>query len=110
MSKLSVKQYAEIQSVTVQYVYKQIKLGNLEVQEIDNKKYIIIEDKIDYEKKFNELQLKYDLLKEKLQDKEEIILYLKEDRKLFTHLIEHKKEVEQTTTKKDKKKKKKKKK
>lgn len=108
MSKLSVRQYAELQGVTVQYVYKQIKNGNIEVQEIDNKKYIVMEDKIDYEKKFNELQFKYELLKEKLQVKEEMILYLKEDRKLFTHLIEHKKEVEQHTTKKDKKKKKKK--
>lgn len=108
MSKLTVRQYAELQGVTVQYVYKQIKNGNIEVQEIDNKKYIVIEEKVDYEKKFNELQLKYDLLKERLQDKEEMILYLKEDKKIFTHLIEYKKEVEHTTTKKDKKKKKKK--
>ena len=109
MSKLTVREYAKINQVSVQYVYKQIKLGTIEVQEIDNKKYIIIEDKLDYEKKFNELQLKYDLLKEKLEAKEEVIYILKEDRKLFSNLIEYKPKVKKESTKEKKKKKKKKK-
>lgn len=110
MSKLSVREYATIQNVTVQYVYKQIKLGNLEFQEIDNKKYIIVEDKINYENKFNELQLKYDLLKEKLQAKNEIIEVLKRSQSFLDKFLEDKREFKEHSTKEKKKEKKKKKK
>jgi len=103
MSKLTVKEYAKLHRVSVQNVYKHIKNGNIKTHIIDNIKYIIIEDKIDYEKKFNDLQLKYDILKEKIEAKEELIYILKEDRKLFSNLIEYKREVEQVTTKKKKK-------
>ena len=110
MSRMTVKEYATINKVSVQSVYKHIKNGNIETHTIDNIKYIIIQDKINFEQKFNDLQLKYDNLIEKLKAKEELIFILKEDRKLFSGLIEYKKEVEQVTTKKEKKKKKKKKK
>ena len=107
MSKLTVKEYATINQVSVQNVYKHIKNGTLESHTINNTKYIIIQDKLDYEKKFNELQLKYDSLKEKFESQKELIYILKEDRKLFSGLIEYRKEVEEVTTKKKKKKKKK---
>ncbi len=108
MSKLTVKEYATINKVSVQSVYKHIKSGKLESHTINNTKYIIIQDTINYEKKFNDLQLKYDFLKEKLAMKEEILEELKANRNLFKNLIEYKKEVEQSTTKKKKKEKKKK--
>ena len=116
MSRLSVKEYATLNNISVQSVYKKIKSGILEAHTINNTKYIIIEDKIDYEKKFNDLQLKYEALQKEMEVQKEIISILKEDRKLFTHLIEYKKEVKQLTTndkkksnkEKDKKKKKKK--
>ena len=107
MSKLTVKEYATINQVSVQSVYKHIKNGTLDVHTINNTKYIIIQDKLDYEKKFNDLQLKYDLLKERFDDQKELISILKEDRNIYRGLIEYKKEVEQLTTKKEKKKKKK---
>lgn len=106
MSKLTVREYAKINQVSVQYVYKQIKLGAVEVQEIDNKKYIVIEDKIDYEKKFNELQYKYELLKQELKGKEELIKTLNFTQNFMHKLIEYKSEVEEVSTKKNKKKKK----
>jgi len=110
MSKMTVKEFATLNKISVQSVYKRIKNGSIKTIIIGNIKYIIIEDKINYEQKFNNLQLKYDNLIEKLKAKEELIFILKEDRKLFNNLIEYKKEVEQVTTKKEKKKKKKKKK
>jgi len=103
MSRITVKEYATLNQVSVQSIYRHIKNGNLETQTINKIKYIIINDKIDYEKKFNDLQQKYDILKEKLIDKEEIIHLLKEDRKLFSNLIEYRKKVEQPSTKKKKK-------
>ena len=78
MSKLTVKEYATINRISVQSVYKRINNGNLEVREINNTKYIIINDLIDYEKKYNELKLRYELLEEKLKLKDEIINELKE--------------------------------
>jgi len=110
MSRMTVKEYATINNVSVQSVYKHIKNGTLEAHTIDNIKYIIIQDKINYEQKFNDLQLKYDILKDKFDSQKELINILKEDRKLFSGLIEYRKEVEEVTTKKEKKKKKKKKK
>ncbi len=107
---MTVKEFATLNKISVQSVYKRIKNGSIKTIIIGNIKYIIIEDKINYEQKFNNLQLKYDNLIEKLKAKEELIFILKEDRKLFNNLIEYKKEVEQVTTKKEKKKKKKKKK
>ncbi len=106
MSRLTVKEYATIHKTSVQNVYKHIKNGTIEVQTINNTKYIIIEDKINYEKKFSDLQLKYDNLKDKFESQKELIFILKEDRKLFSGLIEYRKEVEEVTTKKKKKKKK----
>ena len=108
MSRLSVKEYATLNKLSVQSVYKKIKNGTLEAHTINNTKYIIIDDVIDYEKKFNELQLKYEFLKEKLAMKEEVIQDLKTTRNLFNSLIEYKEKVKQPTTK-DKKKSKKKK-
>lgn len=105
MSKLTVKEYATLNKVSVQSVYKHIKNGTLEAHTINNTKYIIIKDKINYENKFNELQLKYDTLKEKYDTQKELIAILKEDRKLFSGLIEYKRKVEQVSTKKEKKKK-----
>ena len=110
MSRITVKEYATINKVSVQNVYKHIKNGTLEAHTINNTKYIIIQDKVDYEKKFNDLQLRYDSLKDKFDAQKELITILKEDRKLFSGLIEYRKEVEQVTTKEEKKKKKKKKK
>jgi len=103
MSKLTVKEYATINKVSVQSVYKHIKNGTLEVQTINSTKYIIIQDKIDYEKKFNDLQQRYDILNDKLKAKEEIIYLLKEDRKIFSSLIEYKPIVEPLYQKKKKK-------
>jgi len=103
MSKLTVRQYAELQGVTVQYIYKQIKNGFIDVQEIDNKKYIIIDEKIDYEKKFNELEHKYELLKQELKGKEELIKSLEFNQTFLNRFIEYNKEVETISTKKDKK-------
>lgn len=107
MSKLTVKQYATIHKTSVQNVYKHIKSGALEAHTIDNIKYIIIKDEIDYEKKFNDLNQKYEILEKENEAQKELIQLLKEDRKLFSNLIEYKKEVEHLTTKKKKKKKKK---
>ncbi len=99
MSKLTVKEYATINRISVQSVYKRINNGNLEVREINNTKYIIINDLIDYEKKYNELKLRYELLEEKLKLKDEIINELKENQRIFNLLL--------TAPKKKKKKKKK---
>ena len=101
MSKLTVKEYATINRISVQSVYKRINSGNLEAREINNTKYIIINDLIDYEKKYNELKLRYELLEEKLKLKDEIINELKENQRIFNLLL--------TAPKKKKKKKKKKK-
>jgi len=110
MSKLTIKEYATLNQVSVQSVYKKIKDQKLEALTINNIKYIVIKDEINYEKRFNELKLEYRILEEKLKIKEEIIYELKESRKLFNSLIEYKKEIEEVTTKKEKKSKKKKKK
>jgi len=110
MSKLTIKEYAILNKVSVQSVYKKIKDQKLEAQTLNNIKYIIIKDEIDYEKRFNELQVEYNYLKEKNESQKELINILKEDRKLFSNLIEYRKEVEQPLTKKEKKSKKKKKK
>ncbi|MDQ1282182.1 MAG: hypothetical protein QG630_533 [Patescibacteria group bacterium] len=107
MSRLTVKEYATIHKTSVQNVYKHIKSGTLEAHTIDNIKYIIIKDEIDYEKKFNDLQHKYEILNNEFEAQKELINILKEDRKLFSSLIEYRKEVEEVTTKKKKKKKKK---
>lgn len=107
MSKLTVKEYATIHKTSVQNVYKHIKSGTLEAHTIDNIKYIIIDDLIDYEKKFNDLKQKYEILEKENEAQKELIQLLKEDRKLFQNLIEYKQSVEQVTTKKKKKKKKK---
>lgn len=107
MSRLTVKEYATIHKTSVQNVYKHIKNGTLEAHTIDNIKYIIIKDEIDYEKKFNDLQHKFEILSNEFETQKELLNILKEDRKLFSNLIEYKKEVEHLTTKKKKKKKKK---
>ncbi len=110
MSKITVKEYATYNKLSVQSVYKRIKSGKLEVQKVGNTMYIVVEDSIDYEKRFNELQLEHKALKDRYEAQKELILILKEDRQLFTRLIEHKKTIEQPTTKEKSKKKKKKKK
>ena len=48
MSKLTVKDYADINKVSVQSVYKKIKEFKLECREIKGIKYIIIDDEINY--------------------------------------------------------------
>ncbi len=106
MSKITVKEYATINKVSVQSVYKHIKNGNINAQTIDNTKYIIIEDKIDYEKKFNDLTQKYEILNDRLKAKEEIIQILKENNTFLDKFIEYRKEVEPLNQKKKKKKKK----
>lgn len=106
MSKLTVKEYSIINKVSVQSVYKHIKNGNIDAQTIDNTKYIIIEDKIDYERKFNDLTQKYDRLNDKLRAKEELIEVLKENNTFLDKFIEYRKEVEPLNQKKKKKKKK----
>lgn len=87
MSKLTVKEFATINKISVQSVYKRINSGALEVREVNNIKYIIINDSIDYEKMFNELKLKYQLLEEKIKFKEEIIEELKDKQRLFNLLL-----------------------
>ena len=81
MSKLTVKEYATLNKVTVQSVYKKLKIGTLNYQEINNIRYIIIDDEIDYEKKFTDLQLKYDATLELWKTKNEIIDILKSENK-----------------------------
>ena len=108
MSKLTVKQYATIHKTSVQNVYKHIKSGTLEAHTIDNVKYIIIEDEINFEKKFNDLQQKYELLTKDYESKLAMIEILMEDRKIFGSLIEYRKVDEVFTTIEKKKKKKKK--
>ncbi len=102
MSKLTVKEYADIHRVSVQSVYKKIKENKLECQEIKSIKYIIIKDEINYEKKFHDLQLKYDSLKDSFLLQKDMIELLKSDRSMFYNLLEKPKK-----DKKDKKKKKK---
>ena len=87
MSKLTVKEYATLNNVSVQSVYKKIKNGRLEHIEVGGTKYIVIDDEIDYEKKFNELQLKYDALLEVLEVKNELIEQLKDKQRLFNLLL-----------------------
>jgi hypothetical protein len=87
MSKLTVKEYSTIHNISVQSVYKRINSGNLEIREINNIKYIIIDDLIDYEKKFNDLQVQYNSLKEILFLKDEIINELKDKQRLFNLLL-----------------------
>lgn len=112
MSKLTVKEYADIHKVSVQSLYKKIKENKLECQEIKGIKYIIINDEIDYEKKFNELQLKYDSLIDRFELQKDMIRLLKREAKYFYNILPKpkKKDSEEFKEIKLKKKKKKKKK
>jgi hypothetical protein len=87
MSKLTVKQYADLNKVSVQSVYKRLKIGTLEYIEINNIKYIVVDDIIDYEKKFHELQPKYEALLTLLEVKNELIEQLKDKQRLFNMLL-----------------------
>jgi len=87
MGKLTVKQYATYNKVSVQSVYKRLKIGTLEYIEIDNIKYIVVDDIIDYEKKFNDLQSKYESLLTILEVKSELIEQLKDKQRLFNMLL-----------------------
>ena len=106
MSRMTVKEYATINKTSVQNVYKHIKNGNIETHTIDNIKYIIIDDEIDYEKKFNELQLKYEILKSKLEAKKEIIEVLKNNQSILDKFITYQPKVKKNKKEKGKKKKK----
>jgi len=106
MSRLTVKEYATINKTSVQNVYKHIKNGNIVTQIINNTKYIIIDDEINYEKKFNDLTQKYEKLKNKLEAKEEIIQVLKDNRSFLDKFITYQQNIK--PKKKNKKKKKKK--
>lgn len=112
MSKLTVKQFATINKVSVQSVYKRLKNGSLEHIEIDNTKYIVIDDEIDFEKKYNDLQLKYNHLLEVNQMQLLLIEQFKDEKKLFGMLLAKPKDkgLEEIKDIKPKKKKKKKKK
>jgi hypothetical protein len=109
MSRIKVKDYATLNNITVQSVYKRINKGDLEVQEIDKIKYIIIDDLIDFEKKFNELQLKYNGLIEVNELQLQLIQQFKDEKKLFGMLLEKPKNMEYLEVKEIKPKKKKKK-
>ena len=87
MSRMTVKEFATINNISVQSVYKRISTGNLECQEIQGTKYIIINDLIDYEKKFNDLQHEYNTLKAILELKEELIQEFKSNQRLFNMLL-----------------------
>lgn len=87
MSKLTVKEYSTLNNISVQSVYKRIQSGSLECREINNIKYIFVDDLIDYEKKFNDLQVHYNALKEVLVLKDEIINELKDKQRLFNMLL-----------------------
>jgi len=87
MSKLTVKEYSDIKNVSVQSVYKKIKENKLECQEIKGIKYIIIQDEIDYEKKYNDLQLKYESLKERYEVRKDMIKILKREATYFYSLL-----------------------
>ena len=113
MSKLTVKEYATINKLSVQSVYKRINSGKPDFIEIQGTKYIVINDSIDYEKKFNDLQLKYNSLLEILEVKNELIEQLKDKQRLFNLLLPNpdnmgKKEFKKIKPKKKKKSKKKK--
>lgn len=88
MSRIKVKDYATLNNITVQSVYKRINKGDLEVQEIDKIKYIIIDDLIDFEKKFNDLQLRYNHILEVNCMQLELIQQFKDEKKLFGMLLE----------------------
>ena len=87
MSKLTVKEYSDIRNVSVQSVYKKIKENKLECQEIKGIKYIIIKDEINYEKKFNDLQLKYESLKDRFDILKEMVKILKLESKRYYNLL-----------------------
>ena len=87
MSKLTVKEYATLNKVSVQSVYKRINSGKLEYIDFKGTKYIVINDSIDYEKKFNDLQLKYNSILEILEVKNELIEQLKGKQRLFNLLL-----------------------
>lgn len=109
MSKLTIKEYSTINGVSVQSVYKRIQSGSLECREINNTKYIIINDLIDYEKKFNDLQHEYNTLKAVLEVKEELIQEFKANQRLFNMLLPaHTEKPKKSDLKEFKKKKKKK--
>lgn len=106
MSRMTVKEFATINNISVQSVYKRINSGNLECREIQGTKYIIIDDLIDYEKKFNELQQEFNSLKEILKLKDELIDELKANKLLFNMLLPlHKEKPEKKGYKEFKKKK-----
>ena len=109
MSKLTVKEYANIRGVSVQSVYKKIKESQLECQEIKGIKYIIIQDEINYEKKFNELQLRHESLKDSFDILHEMVKILKIESKRYYNLLPKPKKSKSEKPKKHKKKKKKKK-
>lgn len=87
MSKLTVKEFATLNKISVQSVYKRIHNGKLETIEISGIKYIVIDDEIDYERKFHDLQLKYNSLLAVLEVKNELIEQLKDKQKLFNILL-----------------------
>ena len=87
MSKLTVKEYSNIRNISVQSVYKKIKENQLECQEIKGIKYIIIQDEINYEKKFNDLQLKYESLKDRYDVLKEMVKILKTESKRYYNLL-----------------------
>ena len=111
MSKLTVKEYATIHSVSVQSIYKRIKSGSLAVEEINNIKYIIINDEPDYKKELYELKLERDTLKQLLEAKQETIDVLKDKQLLLIDMFNKNQEkpiiTEDIEVKKKKKKKKK---
>ena len=114
MSRIKVKDYATLNNITVQSVYKRINKGDLEVQEIDKIKYIIIDDLIDFEQKFNDLQLQYNHILEINSMQLELIQQFKDEKKLFGMLLQKPinmgiEKVRDINPKKKKKKKKKKK-
>ena len=106
MAKLTVKEYSDIKGVSVQSIYKKIKENKLECQEIKSVKYIIIQDEINYEKKFKELQLKYDSLKDRFETKKEMIKILEREANRYYFLLPKPKKEKKLKNNKKKKKKK----
>ncbi len=78
MSKLTVKQYANIHKITPQAVYSRVNRGDLQVEEIDGVKYIIIDDTPDFEKMFNELKRENEWIKRENEWLKERVNELKE--------------------------------
>jgi len=87
MSKLTVKEFADIHGVSVQSVYKKMKEFKIEWREIKGTKYIIIKDEINYEEKLNQLQLKYDSLKDRYEVLKDMIKLLKKESQRYYNLL-----------------------